>query len=153
MPVVVLRQVFEIDLAAVPASYTVKVQHQAAQAQTGVEPPGHIDDLGVESWITVAQCFDTELVMLPESSRLRSLLPEDVGKVEKPHRLGKVMHTVFYIGSTDWCCAFGSQGYIVAALIFKGVHLLFDDIGLFTDAAGKELCILKGRGIYTFIAV
>ena len=50
-----------------------------------------------------------------------------------------VQHIVFHHGAHHASRSFWSQGEVLAVqTVFKGVHLLFDDIGHFAQAAHKQ---------------
>jgi hypothetical protein len=53
------------------------------------------------------------------------------------HRVAGV-HLVLNVGPHDGGGGFGPQGELVAAAVGEGVHLLFDDVGVFADAAGEQ---------------
>ena len=63
------------------------------------------------------------------------------------------MQTVLQIEPHDSGGEFRTQGERVLALVQKGVHLFFDNIGRFADAADEQLGWLKNRRIDLFISV
>jgi len=60
---------------------------------------------------------------------------------------------MFQIGSANRGSAFRSQGYLAAAPVLEGIHLLFYNVGVLSYTTGEKLCILKGWGINTLIAI
>jgi len=90
---------------------------------------------------------------LPISSCLGSFISKDGANIIKLYRLGQIMHPVFQVGTAYWRRAFWSQGYFIPPSIFKGVHFLLDNVGLFADTAGEKPGVLKGRDVNALIAI
>ena len=85
-----------------------------------------------------AQRFATELIELAVAAALRTFVPEHRTKV--PQTLRRVVGDVVFNGAAaNGARAFWTKRKLFAVhRIGKGIHLLFNDVGGFTHAAGKE---------------
>ena len=83
--------------------------------------------------------------MLAEASGLGTLVAEDRQAIGELDRLTEVGHAVLEVGAADGGSALGPQGETVAAAILEDVHLLFDDVGPFADAAREQVGVLERR--------
>jgi hypothetical protein len=115
--------------------------------------PCHINDFCIHSRVCIAYSFAAELLMLPVSSCLRSLISKNGTKIIKPYWLGQVVHPVLDIGPTDWRCALRAQGHFHTTVILEGIHLFLYNISPLTHAMVKKPCLLKDRGINTLISI
>jgi len=126
---------------------------EAAQANTLKQPPRQVNDLSIQSWVTITQGFSAKLLMLPVSPLLRSLVSEDGSEVVKLYRLGQVMHAMLQIGTADRGRALGAEGHRLTAAVFEGVGLLLHNVSARANGADKEASVLKDRGIDALIAI
>src|SRR3989338_2416134 len=88
--------------------------------------------------IRFSQYLDSRLPKFPLAAGLRIFMPKKSAFIKKLHRLRPTLHTVFQISSHNGRCAFGTQNQSIAAASAECVHLLFHDIGGFSQWARKE---------------
>jgi hypothetical protein len=67
------------------------------------------------------------LVVLPKSARLRPFESKYWALIVQANRLRAIVHAALYVRPADRGRSFGPERHLVAAMIFKRVHLVFDD--------------------------
>ena len=150
---IVALKTSHIIWSAGAAPDAIELQRELAEPETVVKLPGHIDDLGIQGWVVVAQGLDAKLLMLSVSSRLRPLVAENRCYIVKPHRLRQVMHPVLNIGTTYRSRALRAQSHHRPTPVSEGVHLLGHEVSLLTDAVGEKASVFENRGLDAAIAV
>ena len=153
MAAVMRSQSFDVTGAANGIADRVQLQGQIAQPQRRVKAPEQRDDLNIERRILIPDRLTVELVVLPQTARLRPVVAEDADQAERAQRLGSGVHAVLQVSPDDRRGALGTKRYVAAALVGEGVHLLLDNIGRLTGAVVEERGVLKSRRAELEIAV
>ena len=65
----------------------------------------------------------------------------------------QVLKTVFQISPADGSSALRLEGDAVTAAVIEGIHLFFDDVRTFPDAAREKPGIFEDRRLDAFVAV
>ena len=112
-------------------------QIEIAQAQIFKKADRQRNNFGVHRRTRRPDGFDSKLVKLAESSRLRPVIPEHRPDVEQLGRLRIRVQFLFQIGADHGGGVFRTQGDAAAASVVKGVHFLLHHVGGFADAAQK----------------
>ncbi len=89
--------------------------------------------------------FNTDLRELAIAAALHLLVAEHGTEVAQSKRLRPLTESIFDIGPGDARRSFRTQGQGASLAIGKGVHLLRDDVGPFTNAPDEELGGLHQR--------
>jgi hypothetical protein len=105
---------------------------------------GETDDLRIGLRRGKAEAFDAELVGLPVAPRLGPLVSEDRADVVQTLRSERE-EVVLESRAHDGCRPLRTQGHRAVALVAERVHLFFDDVGRFADAAYEQLGRLEDR--------
>ncbi len=130
-----------VGLAFVRLAQAVDLQAHVltdGQAQVAPQGGGHQDELGVHIWTGETQHLGTHLMELAIASFLRALVAEHGADVVQA-LAAFVQKIVLVDGAHRAGGAFGAQGQLVAIeAVFKGVHLLFDDVGDFAQATHEQ---------------
>ena len=136
------NQRFTVRLALLRLTQTVDFKAPLGQAQALPQRHGQQDQLGIHIGTGKAHGFCTDLVELAIAAALRALVAEHGADV--PHAFAAVVQQVVFNGGAHQAGrAFGAQRQALAVeLVFKGVHLLFHNIGHLANAAHKQLRVL-----------
>ena len=115
--------------------------------------PCHIDDFSVEGRVVVTNSLAAELVVLPVSPCLWSIISKDGSQIIELYWLREIAHTVFHVSTAHWGSALWPQRQVVASLVIKGVHFFIYNIGSFSHTAAKKGGIFKYRAVNTLVAI
>ena len=116
------------------------------------ELPRQRDHFQVRLRTGESEAFDAKLMRLPITSLLRPLVAKDRSDVIEPQRTRR-KEMVFERRPDDRRGPLGTQRERASAAIGKRIHLFFDDVGLFADAAHEELGRLEERRANLPVAV
>ena len=116
----------------------IQLQTDVGQAQVVPQALTHQDDFGVDVRARKAKRFRTKLVKLAIAPTLWTLVAKHGAHVIETFR-AFVQHIVFHHCTHYASSCLGSQGVVLAIqAVFKGVHLLFDDVGDFAQATDEQ---------------
>ena len=110
------------------------------------------DHLDIAGNLLNAKQFGTDLVELALTAFLRTLITEHRAIVTDLDR-GHLLHAVGHIGTRNTGCSFGTQGDLLTATVFKGIHFLGHDIGRIAKGPGKHVGKFKDRRGHALITI
>ena len=114
--------------------------------------PDHLHQFGLGLGTGHAEYLRSDLVELPETTLLRTFVAKHRAAVPEP--LTAVVQQPLLDGGPHAArSALGPQGKLLAAPIEEGVHLLFNDVGRFSDATAEEFRCLQQRQAQLFVPV
>ena len=146
-PVVPLERV-DVAGPALRVPDAVDAEAEAGEPDRLQQPPRHLDHLGVDRRVAVAERLDPELVVLAVPPRLRAFVPEHRAQVVETHRLGEVVHPVLEERPADGSRALRAQRQEVPSPVLEGVRLLLDDVGHLADSPDEQPRVLEHRRVY-----
>ena len=109
--------------------------------------------LGIDLWPRETECLGTQLVKLPIASTLGPLMPK-----HRPHVI-KALSAVISQVVLDSCTHHARRVFrakrelLTVEAVFKGVHLLFNNVSRFTRAAHKQRSRLQNGRAYVSIGI
>ena len=128
------------------ADQSITVAWTAFRAAKGVDLQDHVgnfrglkvvaehgQDLGVDLGVVDTDDFCPDLVELPVTAFLRTLVAEHRADIVEFRDRILGIHLVLNEGAHHWSCSFRTQGHRGAALVAESVHLLFNDVGRLAD--------------------
>ena len=131
-----------------------RVDHQShpRNPQRAPQPRAQRDQLDVDIRSRKSQGFEVKLIKLPVATLLRPLVPEH--RTQAPELVARAAQQA--VGDCRPGNAggrLGAQRQAVAAEVLEGIHLLFDDIGVFADRALEQLRMLDDGHPHLFVAI
>ena len=142
-----------VGRAAFRIAQVVDLERQALDAHFIEKFHEHHDEFGVDRRVHGAEDLRVYLVELAQAARLGTLVAEHGADAEELRDARAVVEAVLHVGSADRGGRLGAQRDGIAPLVFEGVHLLGDDVGLLADSAREEFGALEGGHSYLPVAV
>ena len=142
-----------VGLALGGLAQAVEFQAHIFQAQNFPQVIGQQDQLCIDLGTAKAQHLGTNLVELAVAAALGALVAEHGAHVVQA-LAAFVQQVVLNHRAHQPGCAFGAQRELLAVqAVFKGVHLLFDDVGHLAQASHKQGCRLDDGQAHIAVGV
>ena len=139
-----LAQRLAVGGTACGTAQRIELEAQILEAQRFEEAHGHRDQFGVRVGFGRPEAFAVDLVELPHTPLLGTLVAEHGSDGEQLGH-GVAAPAAFDIRAHDPGGRFGAQGQGTALAVGEGIHFLLDHVGFRPDAPAEQFRPLEDR--------